>query len=130
MAKAEKIDTNVQGKTDDFAEKNEVATGLSLPNAPPPSMEDDLPEEVKKQLVGYSEMELEKTIIDSLSAAGTGVITVDKIVLSLWHRHKRVVERPKLIRTLNLLAERNIIIKNDSPRGYRMPETSKPKIAE
>lgn len=119
MSKVEKKAAPVE--RDEFQEKTETAAAMQIPqNAPAPEY-DDLPEEVKKQLIGYEDIELEKQLFDCVTTAGKGVINVDKIIVALWHRHKKVADRNKVLRTLNAMVEHGIIIKHQSPRGYSLP---------
>lgn len=111
--------------SDEFAEKNEAARLMSVPDAPLPAG-DDLPDDVKQQLKGYSDISLESELLDCVQTASiTGsLVIVDKIILLLWYRHKRKAERMKVIRTLNSMASRNIIKKQSSPRGYSVMQAS------
>ena len=118
MTKVEKKATPVE--RDEFQENTEKAAAMALPKAPAPEY-DDLPEDVKKQLIGYDDIELEKQLFDCVSTAGKGVINVDKIIVAMWHRHKKVADRNKALRTLNAMVENGSIIKHQSPRGYSLP---------
>lgn len=134
MTQAEKpqvadIHQDFTSTPDEFEKKNDSVVTLALPAAPPPP-DDDIPEEVKSQLIGYADIELERQLFDCLATFGTRHTTVDKLVLSLWTRHKKVVERNKMIRMLNSMAQTGLIVKEDIPRGYRMPEPNHPSAAE
>jgi hypothetical protein len=108
---------------DDFQEKAEAAAGMAVKADAPatPSEYDDLPDEVKKQLIGYEDIELEKQLFDIVSTQTKGVITVDKVIVALYHRHKKVIDRNKVLRTLNAMADDSRIVKHQSPRGYSLP---------
>ena len=127
MTQAEKQQVADIPPQDEFAKKNEKAVTMALPDAPKPAG-DDLPEEVKNQLIGYAEIELERQLFDCLATFGNRHVTVDKIVLSLWTRHKKVEPRNKLIRMLNCMAKTGLIVKEHSPRGYRISEDGHDKI--
>ena len=118
----EKTMSNPEKKpADDFQEKAETAAAMQLPDAEEPSY-DDLPDEVKKQLIGYDDIELENQLFDIVKTMTKSVITVDKIIVALYHRHKRVADRNKVLRMLNSMADTGKIKKHASPRGYSLPE--------
>lgn len=129
MTQAEKPQVAANASQDNFEKKNESVVNLALPDAPPPAG-DDIPEDVKKQLIGYADIELERELYECLATFGTRHTTVDKLVLSLWARYKKVVARGKMIRMLNSMVQTGLIVKQDSPRGYRMPDPNHPSQAE
>lgn len=108
----------IMEKKEEFAENVKTAAEMRIPDAPPP-VKDELPDAVKKQLIGYAEIELENQLIDCVHAIGS-LATVDKLVVALYKRHRREdLDRAKIIRTLNALAADGRIQKQTSPRGYR-----------
>lgn len=77
----------------------------------------DLPEEVRNQLTGYGDIELQNQLIDCLQSQG-GKANVDKLIIALWYRHKRKdVTRIKAYGMLNELATEGTLRKYSSPRG-------------
>lgn len=77
----------------------------------------DLPEEVRNQLTGYGDIELQNQLIDCLHSQG-GKANVDKLIIALWYRHKRKdVTRIKAYGMLNELATEGTLRKYSSPRG-------------
>lgn len=106
-------------KTDDLVETMKTTAEMAIPDAPAAEV-DDLPESVRKQLIGYGEIELKTQLADCVSAIAT-LATVDKIIVALYKRHKRAdLDRAKIIRVLNLMVAEGALVKNNSPRGYRM----------
>ena len=119
----------------DFAEKNDIATGMAVPPKPgqvsdladrnlPPvtptsstaSLVEDLPDDVKANLIGYDRMELEETLLKILATPGA-VFTVDRIILTLWHNHKRKEERMRVIARLRALVSTGLAEKRPGSRG-------------
>lgn len=109
---------------DEFEEKAEITAKMALPADAPEPDYNDLPDELKKQLIGYEDIELENQLFDIVKTMTKSVITVDKIIVALYHRHKKVVDRNKVLRTLNAMAAAGKIAKHASPRGYSLPGSS------
>lgn len=117
----EKTMSNPEEKPkDDFEAKAAATQAAQLPAADEPNY-DDLPEELKKQLIGYDDIELENQLFDVVKTMTKSVITVDKVMVAMYHRHKKVVDRNKVLRTLNAMAIAGRIQKHASPRGYSLP---------
>lgn len=76
----------------------------------------DIPDDVKKSLIGYENMEMDSILLEIVGSFSSSV-SVDKIILALWHRHKKKIERMKLIRRLRMMAADGIIEKVDGTRG-------------
>lgn len=124
---------------DQFEELNQAAVGLAIPtrrdlspqihgwvpqtieaghivvNSPSITITEkdsilDLPDEVKKNLVGYDQMELE-TLISNIFKLYNHPITVDRIVTTLWHNHKKSPDRGKVIRTVRQLVSYGVVAK-------------------
>lgn len=109
--------TQSEQKPDELSENMRTAAEIAIPDAP--LVKDELPESVRKQLIGYEDIELQDQLVDCVNAIGA-LASVDKIFVALYKRHKREdLDRAKVIRTLNILAAEGRLIKNNSPRGYR-----------
>lgn len=104
---------------DDFEAKAEKTQAMQLPDADEPDYA-TLPDEVKKQLKGYEDIELEMQLLDIIKNMSKSVITVDKIIVALYHRHKKVIDRSRVLRRLNAMTAAGKIMKNASPRGYSL----------
>ncbi len=76
----------------------------------------DLPEEVKKNLVGYGDMELDEYLLAILRQY-QGHISVDRIILKLWGDFKQSPARAKVLARLRLLDEAGHILKQEGTKG-------------
>jgi predicted transcriptional regulator len=130
------------GESDtDFTEKNQIAAGMALKpigeinRELPPVLHsaasaantpgyniDDIPEDVRKNMVGYENMETEWLLINILEAEGDRC-PVDKIILALWLRYKKKIERTKVIQRLRSLVKDGYVTQESGKRGiYSLTE--------
>lgn len=104
---------------DDFTEKAQAASAMAIKNNTPAL--DDIPEELKAQLIGVEHIELENQVYDAVAALSPGNVTVNKVIMAIYERHKKIAERGKTLRILNALAGDGKLVKNISPRGFSLP---------
>ena len=76
----------------------------------------NLPEEVKKNIVGYEDMELEELVLAILGQY-QGHISVDRIILKLWGDYQKSPARAKVLARLRMLESESIISKQDGTKG-------------
>lgn len=146
------IPTSAAG--DSFGEKNDIAIGMAIPdhrvqNMPLRDIENiatkheiivvkqqdipkdpilSLPDDVKKNMIGYEDMELDQYILRALNSYAD-YITVDKLVLTLWFQFTRKADRMKLIKRLRILQKENKVAKASLRRGlYQITENGKKEI--
>lgn len=132
-AKTPKLDSD-----SDFAEKQDAAAGIGSTDAkntvnagpykvdPPqgaiagqPESILDLPDEVKKNIVGYEDMELDEMLLRLLGGS-QGAITCDRLIQLLWVKFKRNPSRTKVMARLRFLSAANSIEKMEGCRSmYR-----------
>jgi hypothetical protein len=101
-----------------FAEKNEAAQAIALEkeNLTAAGSElDDVPEEVRNQLVGADDMIAEERLLKVL--ANCQPFTLDKIILALWHGFKHTEPRGKVQTRLNKLVKRGVVAKHPTQRS-------------
>lgn len=75
-----------------------------------------LPDDVKKNIVGYEDMELDELllrIIGSFSAA----LPTDRIILYLYTTYQKAPPRAKVLARLRLLCASGVIFKKEGIRG-------------
>lgn len=119
---------------DEFSEKQRQAHEVGL--APPaenlddyPRLPENLPDEVKKNLVNYESYELEQRLMKILSS-GYSVYSVDKIILALHYQHHVVIERMKVIRHLRTLIRYGLVSKREGSRGdYSLTQRGRDYLA-
>lgn len=124
--------TKTQPQTDNFSEKlKQVAEvsltpvdGVPIPEEYP-HLPENLPDEVKKNLVNYESYELEQRLLKILDT-GCTVYSVDKIILALHYQHQLVIDRMKVIRHLRTLIKFGLATKREGTRGdYSLTERGK-----
>lgn len=145
MVKASKkadFTESAETSQDEFETKNEQALKESIPSHGPTfsaiakSMDEfvgasvpksilDIPDDVKKNIVGYDDMELEQLLLKCL-ASYAHPINVDRIILTLWVNHKRQADRTKVMALLRVMAAGALIEKLPGARGtYSITEAGK-----
>lgn len=89
----------------------------------------DIPDEVKSQMVGYAQMELELLLLKCLNAYPHPV-NVDRIILTLWYNHQQKKDRMSVIRCLRILSKDGRANKIDGTRGlYQITDLGKTLLA-
>lgn len=76
----------------------------------------DLPEEVRKNIVGFEDMETDE-YIRRILRGHTKPINVDRIVILLYTDYKRSINRGKLLARLRTMVEEGEITKEEGARG-------------
>lgn len=104
---------------DDFSDKAQAASALAIKNNTPAA--EPIPDELKNQLVGFEHIEMEQQVYDAVTALSPGNVTVNKVIMAIYQRHKKIAERGKTLRILNALAGEGKLVKNISPRGFSLP---------
>ena len=113
-----------------FAEKNEAAQAIALTatenhNAASSEL-DDVPEEVRAQLIGAGDMIAEERLQAVLSTGQP--FTLDKIILALWHGFKHSEPRGKVQQRLRKLQKLGVVKQHPNLRSvYQLAE---PPVAE
>ena len=119
-AESEELRKKLQEKKAEmgFTEKNETAQALAIKeeNLKAAKSElDDVPEEVRAQLVGADDMIAEERLLRVLATGQP--FTVDKIILALWHGFKHSEPRGKVITRLRILVKRGLVAKHPTQRS-------------
>lgn len=110
----------MEKEKDDFSEKAQAASAMSIKNNTPAP--EALPDDLKNQLIGYDNIELEQQVYDAVVALSPGNVTVNKVIMAIYQRHnKKIAERGKTLRILNGLVSDGKLVKNISPRGFSLP---------
>lgn len=121
--------------TDDFAEKNATAQGLAIPHAPRLTVEPeatgqnvsviDLPDEVKKNLVGYADMELDQLLIKTLKLFPHAV-KIDRVIMTLWLNFQYQADRQRVIKRLKMMKDDGMVSKIEGTKGtYELTDHGK-----
>lgn len=76
----------------------------------------DLPDEVKRNIVGYDDLELDEMLTRILGCF-TAPVTCDRIIQVLWQKYKRTTDRAKVIARLRLLSSNGQIKKVEGSRS-------------
>lgn len=116
----EKINVKTAGEIQAVAEQNACAAKSILPVSS--SDLDGVPPEVLKNLTGIDDMVSEERLIGVLSLGFD--MSVDKIVLGLYHKYKHIENRTSIITRLNRMAKKGIVSKDPHRRSvYRIVRT-------
>ena len=129
------LHTPIQGSIQDpvqspsFAEDNILAQSKAIPAHDAPAGDSinvtELPEEVKKNLVGYADMELDHMLIKTLKLFPHPV-KVDWIIMTLWISFQYQVDRKKVIARLKKMADDGLASKVAGTKGtYELTEAGK-----
>lgn len=101
-----------------FEEKNEAAQALAVEKenlTAARSELDDLPQEVRAQLVGADDMIAEDRLLQVLANGQS--FTLDKIIIALWHGFKHTEPRHKVQSRLRKLEKRGLVKKHPTLRS-------------
>lgn len=115
----DKVHTGVAESGKTFEQLNEAAGALTVPdNAPPPA--EDLPPELASVLTESTRnaLEIQNQLMDVFNTIGANVnANIDRVILVLYHRYKKVYSRSKINSELNKLAEAGMLAKCDGKRA-------------
>lgn len=138
-------------KKDDFAEKNDAATGLAVPatvklkygkspsehasegisdltavqnHIAASSSIEDVPAEVRAALTGYDDLLTDERILGVMESCQA--MTLDKIILTLWHRFKHTQPRNEILTRLRALIKREEVERMHNARSVyrRLPKVA------
>ena len=115
--------TTEQAENEAVAFQNRMAALSVSPDAPAPTQSElaTLPPELIAELRGTEEMELEQQVVDCLEVSPRA--DLDRILIALYHRHKRIIKRTKLSSLLNRLIQDGEVVRVS--RGvYAIPSTT------
>lgn len=76
----------------------------------------ELPDDIKKNLVGFEDMEMEQLLLKSL-AHYPHPINVDRVILTLWFNHEKKADRHSVMRRLRLMTVSGLVQKYEGVRG-------------
>lgn len=90
----------------------------------------DLPDDVKKNLIGFDTMELDQLLLNILNTPGH-IYTVDRIILTMWISYQKKYDRMLVIRRLRSLTHQGFVSKQARTRGiYAITEAGAHLLAQ
>lgn len=105
-----------QAKTDEFEDKNRVAQSRNIETVTPPINIDDIPEDVRANLIGFDTLELDQMLM-AILGGGQAFYSVDNIVLTLWLKYQKKHDRMLIMRRLRALCHSGMVYKIERTRG-------------
>lgn len=119
MTQIPEENTTDSTSADSFEAANRAAQERPSIQPAPPVLEtpvDDIPEDVRKQMIGLERMELDQQLIRILATPGH-IYSVDRIVLSLWLVFSRKCPRETIQARLRSMVKAGYLTKDPRGRG-------------
>lgn len=77
---------------------------------------DSLPDDVKSNIVGFADMEMDQTLLKVLMQFQYPINT-DRVIMTLYFSFQKKMERTKVMRRLRMMTEEGLVYKTEGKRG-------------